>query len=79
MPTINRLVQQIARITFGCVGCFAGSARAVLRPSAAGNGRFSILGKMSPLVRDAIHAAKMKKGRYALTLIRYDMARKQSG
>jgi hypothetical protein len=50
MPTINRLVQQIARIRFGSVVRFSGTTVAALPAPATGKDRFSILGKLSPLV-----------------------------
>ncbi len=40
---------------------FAGTAVAALPVSAAGNDRFSVLGKVSPLIRDAVRAVKMEK------------------
>jgi hypothetical protein len=61
MPTINRLVQQIARIRFGCVVRFAGTTVAALPMPTVGKDRFSVLGKMSPPIRDAVRAARMKK------------------
>jgi hypothetical protein len=60
MVTIKRLVQQIARIRFGCVVRFASAPRAALPVPAAGEDRFSVLGKVSPVVRDVARAAKMK-------------------
>jgi hypothetical protein len=60
MVTIKRLVQQIARIRFGRVVRFARTTVAALPVPAAGKDRFSVLGKVSPLVRDVARAAKMK-------------------